>query len=56
MMSITHTDTQPDTKPERVPYLAKLGEKIAELGRQEESQSVTHLISIYHPKTVIRCF
>ena len=47
MMSITHTHTQTDTKSERVPYLAKLGEKIAELGRQEESRSVTHLIRMY---------
>ena len=46
-MSITYTDTQTDTKSERVPYLAKVGEKIAEVGRQEESRSVTHLIRIY---------
>ena len=65
MMSIIHTDTQTDAKSERVPYLAKLGEKIVEVGRQDESRSVTHLIRIYiyihihiyyiciyHPKTV----
>ena len=46
MMRITQTDTHMDTKSERVPYHEKFGEKIAEVGMQEESSSVTHLLRI----------
>ena len=47
MMSITHTGTETDTKSERVPYPAKLGEKIAEVGRQEESNNTVKRRTFY---------